>query len=163
MLSLSKVQVDTELDKWWSGVQKKLPKNPNFTCEPKFDGTALSITYEEGVLSRAVTRGDGKKGQDVTANVRTIKNVPLRLQAPYPAVLEVRGEVVMLKSEVAAYNQQAAKNGVNPIKNPRNGASGAISHKDSRKAATKPMSFYAYGYGVPRPRSNTPACRGRWA
>ena len=148
MLSLSKVLEDAGLNKWWVGIQGKLPNKPNFTCEPKFDGSALSITYRDGVLVQAVTRGDGQKGQDVTANVLTIRNVPLRLQAPYPTTLEVRGEVVMLKSEVAAYNQQAPKNGVNPIKNPRNGASGAISHKDSRKAATKPMTFYAYGYGV---------------
>lgn len=148
MLSLNKVLTDDELAKWWKGVQGKLPKDPNFTCEPKFDGTALAIFYDDGKLVQAVTRGDGQKGQDVTANVRTIKNVPLLLQAPYPTRLEVRGEVVMLKSELATYNQNAAKNGVDPIKNPRNGASGAISHKDNRKAATKPMSFYAYGYGV---------------
>lgn len=148
MLSLGKVLTDEELEKWWKSTQSKLPKKPNFTCEPKFDGTALSILYEDGKLVQAVTRGDGKKGQDVTANVRTIKNVPLLLQKPFPKRLEVRGEVVMHKSALAKYNAQAAKEGRDVIKNPRNGASGAISHKDSRKAAAKPMSFYAYGYGV---------------
>ncbi len=118
-----------------------------YAAELKFDGLAISLRYESGVLARAATRGDGEVGEDVTANVRTVGQIPLRLQGDAPAVLEVRGEIYMRRADFERFNARAAAAGEKTLVNPRNGAAGSIRQLDSRIAASRPLSFFAYGLG----------------
>ncbi|MFZ9035995.1 MAG: NAD-dependent DNA ligase LigA [Francisellaceae bacterium] len=118
-----------------------------FECEPKLDGLAISIHYEKGLLSHAVTRGDGTEGEVVTANVRTIRNVPLRLNGEVPDYVEVRGEVVINKADFLRLNQIAERAGDKPFANPRNAAAGSIRQLDSKIAAKRHLRMYAYGVG----------------
>ncbi|MCC7067964.1 MAG: NAD-dependent DNA ligase LigA [Burkholderiales bacterium] len=119
-----------------------------YLAELKFDGLALSLRYEDGLLVRAATRGDGEVGEEVTANARTIKNVPLRLRtdAP-PAVFEVRGEALMTRADFERYNERQRKAGLPTLVNPRNGAAGSIRQLDPKLAAQRPLTFFAYGLG----------------
>ncbi len=124
-----------------------------YVAELKFDGLAMSLRYENGVLVQAATRGDGETGEDVTANVRTIGQIPLRLSADVPAVLEVRGEVYMRRDNFEALNDRqrariaAGAKGEKTFVNPRNAAAGAVRQLDSGIAADRPLSFFAYGLG----------------
>lgn len=118
-----------------------------YSCELKFDGLAMSLRYENGVLIHAATRGDGQVGEDVTANIRTMPSVPLRLNAPYPAVLEVRGEVLMNRQDFLALNERQAKRGEKTFVNPRNAAAGSLRQLDPRLTAQRPLRFFAYGWG----------------
>ena len=118
-----------------------------YQAELKFDGLAISVRYEHGVLVQGATRGDGETGEDVTQNVRTIRNLPLRLQGEVPAVLEVRGEVVMKRADFLRYNEAQRARGLPTLVNPRNGAAGSIRQLDPRIAAQRPLSFYADGWG----------------
>lgn len=126
-----------------------------FSAEPKFDGLALSLAYRHGVLERGATRGDGETGEDVTANVRTIRSVPLdirpacaRLGIPVPELLEVRGEVLMTRKDFERVNQQLRAAGEKPLVNPRNGAAGSLRQLDPKITASRRLSFFAYGMGV---------------
>ncbi len=121
---------------------------PDFSTEPKLDGLAISLRYEDGLFVRGATRGDGATGEDVSANLRTIKAIPLRLRGAAPAVLEVRGEVVMTRAAFEASNARARQLGEKTMANPRNGAAGSLRQHDSRITATRALSFYAYGLGV---------------
>lgn len=116
----------------------------SYVAEPKLDGVALSLLYRDGRLVRGATRGDGETGEDVTANVRTIRNVPLKLVGDHPAVLEVRGEVVIHKADFAQLNHQALSAGEKTYANPRNTASGSLRQLDSTVTATRPLKFCAY-------------------
>ena len=117
-----------------------------YCCEPKLDGLAVSITYQNGVLIQAATRGDGQTGEDITANVRTIRNVPLKLQgAGWPETLEVRGEVYMPKAGFAALNERVLAAGQKPFANPRNAAAGSLRQLDSKITASRPLEFCCYG------------------
>ncbi len=118
-----------------------------YQAELKFDGLAISLRYEQGVLVLGATRGDGETGEDVTQNVRTIRNLPLRLRGSVPPVLEVRGEVVMRRADFLRYNEQQRARGLATLVNPRNGAAGSIRQLDPRIAAQRPLAFYAYGWG----------------
>jgi DNA ligase (NAD+) len=119
-----------------------------YACELKFDGLAISLRYEHGVLVQAATRGDGETGEDVTQNVRTIKAVPLKLRlAQPPAVLEIRGEAYMTHRDFERYNEQQRAKGLPTLVNPRNGAAGSIRQLDPALAARRPLSFFAYGLG----------------
>jgi DNA ligase (NAD+) len=119
-----------------------------YAAELKFDGLAISLRYEHGVLVRAATRGDGETGEDVTGNVRTVGQIPLRLRTPEaPAVLEVRGEIYMLRADFERFNARARAAGEKTLVNPRNGAAGGIRQLDSRIAASRLLSFFAYGLG----------------
>ena len=121
---------------------------PRLTAEPKLDGLALSIRYEQGVLVLAATRGDGKTGENVTQNVRTIRSIPLTLKgSQYPDVLEVRGEVIMKKIDFASMNQRLLDTSEKTFVNPRNASAGSIRQLDPSIVATRPLSFYAYGLG----------------
>lgn len=132
--------VDTEPDAGGSAVE--------YICEPKLDGVALSLIYEQGVLVRAATRGDGKVGEDITDNVRTIASVPLRLRGSgFPAELEVRGEVVMPISAFDAFNQRANAVGEKAFVNPRNAAAGSLRQLDSKITAQRLLQMFAYSVG----------------
>jgi DNA ligase (NAD+) len=121
-----------------------------YAAEPKFDGLAVSLLYEDDVLARAATRGDGETGEDVTQNVRTIRQIPLRLRGQAPALLEVRGEVYISRPDFERYNARQRELGRPALVNPRNGAAGSIRQLDPRLAAERPLSFYAYGVGQAR-------------
>lgn len=119
-----------------------------YDAELKFDGLAINLRYEKGVLTGAQTRGDGQFGEDVTANARTIRSIPLRLDSALaPDVLEVRGEVIMHKADFEALNARQRELGEKPFVNPRNAAAGALRQLDSRITASRPLHFYAYGTG----------------
>lgn len=149
MLSLDNAMKVDEFRDFYARLQK-LCKQTDITlaCEPKLDGAAVSILYVDGVLQRAATRGDGQRGEDITANVRTIKNVPLRLTGSVPARLEVRGEVFMPLAGFAAYNERALQQNDKVFANPRNAAAGSLRQLDSRISAKRPLQFCAYGVGV---------------
>jgi DNA ligase (NAD+) len=121
-----------------------------YACELKFDGLAVSLRYEGGVLVQAATRGDGETGEEVTQNVRTIQAVPLRLRGVAPPVLEVRGEVYMSRPDFERYNARQRAAGLPTLVNPRNGAAGSIRQLDPNLAAKRPLSFFAYGLGEAR-------------
>ena len=121
-----------------------------YVAEPKFDGLAMSLRYVNGVLVQAATRGDGEYGEDVTQNIRTLRQIPLRLhgaEVPVPPVLEVRGEVYMRLADFAALNERQREKGDKTFVNPRNAAAGAVRQLDPGIAAQRPLSFFAYGLG----------------
>jgi DNA ligase (NAD+) len=121
-----------------------------YAAELKFDGLAISLRYEQGELVRAATRGDGEVGEDVTANVRTIQRIPLRLKGAAPQVLEVRGEIFMTRAAFEKLNRRQAETGGKPFINPRNTAAGAVRQLDPKITARRPLSFSAYGFGTVR-------------
>ena len=151
MISLNDVFDRDEVEAWVTRIDKLLPGTQHaFFCDIKMDGLGVALVYEDGVFVRALTRGDGQVGEDVTANVRTIKNVPLRLRATkhYPYLLkgttEVRGEIVMLKKSFEELNRQREADGLPLFKNPRNLAAGTIRQLDPKLVAARPLSFRAY-------------------
>ncbi|GHZ94932.1 DNA ligase (NAD(+)) LigA [Vibrio cholerae] len=151
MLSLDNAFDDSELDSFYRRMTDRIPavQHSAFCCEPKLDGLAVSLLYENGVLTRAATRGDGTTGENITENVRTIKSIPLRLQgADFPTRLEVRGEVFMPKAGFEALNARALKKGEKQFVNPRNAAAGSLRQLDSKITAQRPLTFYAYSVGV---------------
>src|SRR5687767_7968078 len=125
---------------------------PEFSVEPKLDGLAISLRYEDGLFVRGATRGDGAAGEDVTANLRTVRAIPLRLRASRkdrpPPVLEVRGEVYMPRAGFEAFNERARERGERTLANPRNGAAGSLRQLDARVTAARPLAFYAYALGA---------------
>jgi DNA ligase (NAD+) len=118
----------------------------DYACEPKFDGLAITLRYEDGMFVQGATRGDGYTGEDVTHNLRTIRNIPLRLKGSgAPAVLEVRGEVLMLRRDFERLNERQREKGEKEFVNPRNAAAGSLRQLDPRITATRPLRFFAYG------------------
>jgi DNA ligase (NAD+) len=150
MLSLGNAFSDAEVEDFERRIEQRLEvRDPLFSVEPKFDGLAISLRYEDGVFVRGATRGDGETGEDVTANLRTIKAIPLRLRGHgWPAVLEVRGEVYMPRAAFEAWNERARREGGKVLANPRNGAAGSLRQLDPRITAERPLAFYAYALGV---------------
>ncbi|WP_417658981.1 NAD-dependent DNA ligase LigA [Pseudidiomarina sp.] len=150
MLSLDNAFAETEFDAFVHRVMERLDSASDiaFCCEPKLDGAAVSILYEDGSLVRAATRGDGQTGEDITANVRTIRNVPLQLSGNFPRRLEVRGEVFMPTHAFEQYNERALAAGEKVFANPRNAAAGSLRQLDSHITAKRPLHFYAYSMGV---------------
>ncbi|OQK17843.1 aromatic ring-opening dioxygenase LigA [Methyloprofundus sedimenti] len=151
MLSLGNVYSEQELDEFIERIQNRL-KNTHeltFCVEPKLDGLAISLLYQQGKLVRAATRGDGSIGEDVTYNVKTIKNIPHTLQgSDIPERLEVRGEVIMPIKDFHAFNQQARDSDTKGFVNPRNAAAGSLRQLDSNVTAHRPLAFYSYGIGI---------------
>jgi len=124
-------------------------RDPVFSVEPKLDGLAISLRYEQGTFVQGATRGDGETGEDVTANLRMVRAIPLRLHGEgWPAVLEVRGEVIMLRKDFEAFNEHARTHGEKTLANPRNGAAGSLRQLDPAITAKRKLSFYAYAVGV---------------
>lgn len=144
MLSLSNSYSDTEVLEFVQRVEKLSGEQPDYVCELKLDGTSISLTYREGELLRAVTRGDGEKGDDVTANVRTIRSIPLKLQGNYPASFEIRGEIVMPFSVFDGLNREREEQGEQPFANPRNAASGTLKLQNSSVVAARKLDAYFY-------------------
>jgi len=129
-----------------------------YACELKFDGLAISLRYENGILVQAATRGDGASGEDVTSNIRTIRAIPLRLRGSnLPQVIEVRGEIFMHRADFEKMNKIAAANGEKEFANPRNAAAGSLRQLDSKITAKRPLSFFAYGLGALDPSYWLPA------
>ena len=165
MLSI-RTETDTEASgatSFDTRVRKELGLAPDappveYVAELKFDGLAINLRYEQGVLVQAATRGDGERGEEVTQNIRTLRQIPLRLQPgehPVPLVLEVRGEVYMRRDDFDALNERQREKGEKTFVNPRNAAAGAVRQLDSGIAAQRPLSFFAYGVG-----EVTPAAEG---
>ncbi|MGV6852565.1 MAG: NAD-dependent DNA ligase LigA [bacterium] len=149
MLSLGNVFSEQELEDFDQRVRSILHvEKVGYVAEPKLDGLALSLLYQDGILVQAATRGDGQTGEDVTANARTIKSIPLKLTGnDYPSTLEVRGEVFMPKAGFEQLNQRARKKGLKTFANPRNAAAGSLRQLDSRVTAKRPLAFFAYSLG----------------
>ena len=151
MLSLNNAFADDEIAAFDKRVRETLDTDAvEYAAEPKFDGLAISLTYADGMLMTAATRGDGYTGEDVTANLRTIRSIPLKLRATRPpAVLEVRGEVLMMRADFEHLNLRQREHGEKEFVNPRNAAAGALRQLDPRITATRRLAFYAYGTGAP--------------
>jgi DNA ligase (NAD+) len=152
MGSLEKVTTGEALEKWAVDVRKRLVTEEPvaYVVEPKIDGSAISLLYEEGSFVRGATRGDGTRGEDVTQNLRTVEAVPLRIRsegAP-PPLLEVRGEIYFPLSGFARFNEAQVAAGKKPAPNPRNAAAGSLRQLDSRITAERPLSLWVYGFGA---------------
>ncbi|OOW88274.1 aromatic ring-opening dioxygenase LigA [Xanthomonas campestris pv. vitiswoodrowii] len=149
MLSLGNAFSDEEVTEFVRRISERLEvRQPLFSAEPKLDGLAISLRYENGEFVQGATRGDGATGEDVSANLRTVKAIPLRLRGEgWPRVLEVRGEVYMPRAAFEAYNAQMRAQGGKVLANPRNGAAGSLRQLDARITAQRPLSFFAYGVG----------------
>ena len=152
MLSLDNAFSDEDLDGFLRRIEDRLTLNIeqlDFCCEPKLDGLAVSILYVDGVLTQAATRGDGFTGEDITANIRTIRNIPLKLNTPTPpARLEIRGEVFMPQKGFEALNERALEKGEKIFANPRNAAAGSLRQLDPRITYQRPLEFNAYSIGA---------------
>ena len=149
MLSLDNAFSEEELLAWQSRVAKGLPgASPSYTVELKIDGVGLSLTYARGRLVSAATRGDGETGEDVTANARTIRSIPLRVNGEVPRRLEVRGEVYMTREAFERYNAQASRSGQETFANPRNAAAGSLRQKDPSVTAGRPLRFFVHSHGA---------------
>ncbi|HEY5851733.1 MAG TPA: NAD-dependent DNA ligase LigA [Lysobacter sp.] len=170
MLSLGNAFSDDEVATFVRRIEERLGRDAlAFSVEPKLDGLAISLRYEDGRFVQGATRGDGASGEDVTANLRTIKAIPLQLRGKdWPRVLEVRGEVYMPLAAFKAYNERALAEGGKVLANPRNGAAGSLRQLDPRMTAQRPLAFYAYGIGavegreLPETHSQTLALLRGW-
>jgi DNA ligase (NAD+) len=144
MLSLGNTYSESEVQDFYERVRKGLNEDFELVCELKYDGTSISLTYEDGVLVRAVTRGDGEKGDDVTANVKTIRSIPLRLQGNYPSLFEIRGEILMPWSVFDELNREREEQEEQLFANPRNAASGTLKLQNSSVVASRKLDAYLY-------------------
>ena len=148
MMSLDNVFDSEELAQWFDRIEKEIPK-PKYLCEVKVDGLAINLTYENGVLVRGLTRGNGVTGEDVTLNVKTIKNLPHQLKGDsLPALIEVRGEVFFPIQAFNELNESLEEAGKQLFANPRNGAAGSLRQKDPRVTASRPLSVVVHGVGA---------------
>jgi DNA ligase (NAD+) len=151
MLSLNNGFSDEDIENFDRRVREGLDTAAlvEYAAEVKYDGLAINLRYIDGVLAQAATRGDGYTGEDVTANIRTIRSIPLRLKTDNPpAILDVRGEVLMFKRDFEALNARQREAGQKEFANPRNAAAGSLRQLDSRITASRKLSFFAYGVGA---------------
>ena len=148
MLSLSNSYSEEEIMDWEQRLKKLVEGPIEYVCELKYDGVAIGIRYQNGKLSRAVTRGDGTQGEDISANVKTIRTIPLTLKGDYPDDFEIRGEIFFPKANFEAMNKQREELGEPVFANPRNSASGTLKSQDSKVVAERGLDCYLYGvYG----------------
>src|SRR5687767_7834764 len=149
MLSLDNAFSWEELNAWGKRVERALGRQADFVCELKIDGVAVALTYEDGVYARGATRGDGVIGDDITANIRTIRVVPVRLRGSgHPSALEVRGEVYLPVKAFEKLNEELTEKGQRPFANPRNAAAGSLRQKDPQITASRPLRLWCHGVGV---------------
>jgi DNA ligase (NAD+) len=149
MLSLDNAFSWEELNAWGKRVERALGRQADFVCELKIDGLAVALTYEGGAYTRGATRGDGFTGDDITANIRTIRQVPMRLRDDDPpGVLEVRGEVYLPVKAFERLNEELTGNGGRPFANPRNAAAGSLRQKDPKVTSSRPLRLWCHGIGV---------------
>jgi DNA ligase (NAD+) len=150
MLSLNNAFEDAELEAFDKRIREALGQDDiEYAVEPKFDGLAITLTYENGIFTQGATRGDGYTGEDVTHNLRTIHSIPMRLKCEQsPKLLEVRGEVLMFKRDFEKLNQAQLAKSEKLFANPRNAAAGSLRQLDANITATRPLSFFAYGLGA---------------
>ena len=145
MYSLSNTYSKEQLMLWVGRVERLLGYEKfEFTCELKYDGASISLTYEDGKFLKGVTRGDGNQGDDVSLNLRTIPTIPLELKGEYPSSFEIRGEIILPLEGFKAMNEQRIKLGEEPFMNPRNTASGSLKLQDSRLVAERPLECFLY-------------------
>ena len=144
MLSLSNSYSKEDIEDFINRIKKSIDEEVEFCCELKFDGLSISLQYENGLLVRAVTRGDGTQGDDVTTNVKTIRTVPLKLQGDYPPFFEMRGEIVMPYESFDKLNEQRVEAGDDLFANPRNAAAGTLKLQDSKEVARRRLDNYCY-------------------
>ena len=145
MYSLDNSYSKEDLLDWEKRIQRILGDvEVDYTCELKYDGASISLTYEEGKLLRAVTRGDGLQGDEVTTNIKTIKSVPLQLKGDYPRKFDIRGEIVLPFEGFKKMNEERVANGEEPYMNPRNTASGSLKLQDSALVAQRPLECLLY-------------------
>lgn len=144
MLSLSNTYSQEEIVEFDARVRKVTGDNVEYVCELKYDGLSIGLTYNNGILTRAVTRGDGTQGDDVTNNVKTIKSIPLKINNPYTEELEIRGEIYLPLDGFQEMNIERTNNGEQPFANPRNAASGSLKMQDPQEVAARPLDCYLY-------------------
>ena len=144
MYSLDNSYSKDDLLDWEKRIKKLIDDPINYTCELKYDGASISITYKDGFLFQALTRGDGTQGDDVTENIKTIKSVPLKLKGDYPDNFEIRGEIILPLKGFESMNKERISNGDEPYKNPRNTASGSLKLQDSSEVARRPLECLLY-------------------
>ena len=144
MYSLDNSYSKEDLQDWETRIKKLVDGNIQYTCELKYDGASISLTYENGLLTKAVTRGDGFQGDNVTANVKTIKSVPLQLKGDYPPKFDIRGEIVLPFDGFNKMNEERIELGEEPYRNPRNTASGSLKLQDSAEVAKRPLECLLY-------------------
>ena len=144
MLSLGNTYSEGEVTEFYERVRKALNEDFELVCELKYDGTSISLTYENGLLLRAVTRGDGEKGDDVTANVKTIRSIPLRLRGQFPALFEIRGEILMPWAVFDDLNREREAQEEQLFANPRNAASGTLKLQNPAIVASRKLDAYLY-------------------
>jgi DNA ligase (NAD+) len=148
MLSLDNAFAREELDAWAARVERGVGTGARYSCELKIDGVAVALTYERGILTKGATRGDGRIGEDITANARTVRSVPQRLQVEGPPeYLEVRGEIYLPVKAFERLNEQLLDAGQRPFANPRNAAAGSLRQKDPRVSASRPLSLWVHSFG----------------
>ncbi len=149
MLSLDNAFSRDELAAWGARVERGVGDRAHFVCEPKIDGLAVSLTYENGSFTRGATRGDGAVGEDITPNLRTIRSLPMRLAGTsHPALLEIRGEVYLPIEAFERINRELGDAGQRPFANPRNAAAGSLRQKDPAATAARPLRVWCYGIGT---------------
>ena len=144
MLSLGNTYSEEDLHDFDTRLHKLTDQEIEYVCELKYDGVSISLTYENGGLTQALTRGNGAQGDDVTANVRTIKSIPLKLKGDYPANFEIRGEIFIPIKGLEKMNKLRAEDGLEPYKNPRNTASGSLKLLDANEVSNRPLDCYLY-------------------
>ena len=145
MYSLENSYSKDDLEDWNNRLYKNLQDNDlQYLCELKFDGVSINLTYENGKLIKAVTRGDGVQGDDVTENIKTIKTIPLKLKGNYPSKFQIRGEIIIEKDDFIKMNEKRLSEGLDPYMNPRNTASGSLKLQDSKEVAKRPLKCFLY-------------------
>jgi len=151
MLSLANTYSEDEIIEWAKRIKKNIPESQQveYVCELKYDGVAIGIRYDEGILTRALTRGDGQRGEDITTNVKTIRSIPLKLKKNVPSHFEIRGEIFLPIESFKKINEQRSEQGEMLYANPRNLASGTLKLQDSKIVAQRNLDSYVYGiYGL---------------
>src|SRR5690554_1123089 len=144
MHSLDNSYSEDDLRDWEKRIKKQVDGKVEYTCELKYDGASMNLTYVNGKLEKAVTRGDGFQGDNVTANIKTIKSVPLRLKGDYPEKFHIRGEIILPIEGFTKMNQERIEAGEEPYANPRNTASGSLKLQDSAEVAKRPLDCLMY-------------------